>query len=525
MTENDIKILQVLNDKINAISKGIVVDFEELNIEASNPELQKLYNSIHNLNSVLLASKEYVFAISDGNLNVELPRKNLLLSPFKNLQSNLKHLVWQVEQIAKGDYSQNVTFLGDFSKSFNNLIEQLRERVKLQSELNESEEVFRLLFERSEDGILMLKNNSFIDCNSKAVEQLGYDSKDEIVGKSPLDFSPDLQPNGERSFDLSLQIQEMAYQNGYNLFEWVHLKKDGTPVYFEIMLTLIPHQGEKFLYTSWRDITIRKKAELALIESEQKLRQSDAAKDKFFSIIAHDLKNPFNIILNFANQLSSEFDFLSDDEKKALIHDLKKSSTATFNLLENLLEWSRSQRNKINFKPEEIDLYEMAFNSLYLFGNNAKNKNINLINLIEPDTIVFADRNMLNTIFRNLVSNAIKFTPEWGNITIDAVEDNESFRISVADSGIGISPLDIDKLFRIDVSHTTIGTNNEKGTGLGLILCKEFVEKHKNINPKSSAGKIWVESKLGNGTIFNFTLPSFKALNINSGEFNYDNLH
>ena len=229
------------------------------------------------------------------------------------------------------------------------------------------------------------------------------------------------------------------------------------------------------------------------------LNELNASKDKFFSIIAHDLKNPFNTIIGFSEMLKDEIpsgELNKSCEYAGMIYD---SATKTYRLLENLLEWANSQRGKISFNPVPLNLGEILKEDLRILNEMAVRKNIELNNHFTDDLTVVADKNMIKTILRNLISNAIKFTHKNGKVEVTATTDNKRVVISVSDSGIGMSKETIAKLFRIDSNLSIRGTENEKGTGLGLILCKEFIEKH--------GGKIWVESETGKGSIFMFTLP------------------
>ncbi|MFH1196759.1 MAG: HAMP domain-containing sensor histidine kinase [bacterium] len=238
---------------------------------------------------------------------------------------------------------------------------------------------------------------------------------------------------------------------------------------------------------------------LKLEESETKLQETVASKDKFFSILAHDLKSPFTGLIGFTTMLVEDFDDFSRDELKEFLNNVNKSAKQTFALLENLLEWSRIQTGRMNFQPQNFDLAEVSETVTDLFSGNAAKKKITVNNLIEKSSVVNADTNMVNTLLRNLLSNAIKFTKPGGEIELNSESAEEYIKVSVKDSGVGMSPEDIDKLFRIDVHHTKRGTDNEKGTGLGLVLCEELVKKN--------GGKIWVESELNIGTTFSFTLP------------------
>jgi len=243
-----------------------------------------------------------------------------------------------------------------------------------------------------------------------------------------------------------------------------------------------------------------KRANEKLKQSNAALKQANAAKDKFFSIISHDLGNLFNVLIGFSSILTKQTDMLSVEKKENFIKTILQSSQKGYSLLKNLLEWSRAQTGRITSKPTKLTLKTLVADNLELSSSNAKAKNITLVSSISDTTTVFADKNMLDTVIRNLVSNAIKFTPVNGKVEILSEEKDSEVEISISDTGIGISPQDIEKLFRVDISHTTIGTGEEKGTGLGLILCKEFVEKN--------GGRIWVESELGKGSQFYIRLPS-----------------
>jgi signal transduction histidine kinase len=229
------------------------------------------------------------------------------------------------------------------------------------------------------------------------------------------------------------------------------------------------------------------------------LQELNATKDKFFSIISHDLKGPLNSLTSFSGLLINHTDSLSKDEIKMLAKDLDKSLKNLFALLENLLEWSRSQTGNIEFNPESFDLTALLQQNKELLTAQAQNKNIGIqVNTSTP-YYVNAHKHSVNTVIRNLLSNAIKFTPAGGTITLEAKENKGQLLVSVKDTGVGMPKEVLQKLFRIDTKHSTKGTADEKGTGLGLILCKEFIEKN--------GGTIWVESEVGKGSEFLFTLP------------------
>jgi ligand-binding sensor domain-containing protein/signal transduction histidine kinase len=229
------------------------------------------------------------------------------------------------------------------------------------------------------------------------------------------------------------------------------------------------------------------------------LNQLNASKDKFFSIIAHDLKNPFNTIIGFSEILQEEINSGNFNKSKKYAGMINFSAVHTLRLLENLLDWANSQQGNIVFNPELINLSELFREEYNALNDVAMKKNIDLISSLPDNLFITADRNMIKTILRNLISNSIKFTNRNGKIVVSSNIEKQHIEISVSDNGIGMDKDTISKLFRIDANLSNEGTENEKGTGLGLFLCKEFVEKH--------SGKIWAESEPGNGSVFKFLLP------------------
>ena len=245
-------------------------------------------------------------------------------------------------------------------------------------------------------------------------------------------------------------------------------------------------------YGVTQDITMVKKAEL-------ELKELNASKDKFFSIIAHDLKNPFNSIIGLSEMLKDEISTGDLSTMESYAKQINDSAVQTLRLLENLLEWANSQTGKIGFNPTIINLSTLFNEEFGVLNEMATGKNIKINSSFPENLTIIADKNMIKTILRNLISNAIKFTQNDGNVEVMAKIDQENVEFSVSDTGIGMTEENLAKLFRIDSNLSTRGTQNEKGTGLGLFLCKEFVEKH--------GGNIWAESEQGKGSIFKFILP------------------
>ncbi len=264
------------------------------------------------------------------------------------------------------------------------------------------------------------------------------------------------------------------------------------------------NQSNKLLETEQKHV--RDQAKI-LSEQKEKLEEFNnnlvelnATKDKFFSIIAHDLRNPFNTLIGFLDMLVEKYEQWNNEKRLEIIDLIRRDVNKTFGLLENLLEWSKTQRGILNYNPEPVDLNELIEFNTQQFLATAQAKKIELLNTVGVDSpVVIADKHLLNTIFRNLVSNAIKFTNSGGFVKIEAHEGDRYIEIVVVDNGVGIEKETQEKLFRIDKHHSTYGTEDEKGSGLGLILCKEFVKKLK--------GRIWIHSEIGKGSEFHFTIP------------------
>ena len=231
----------------------------------------------------------------------------------------------------------------------------------------------------------------------------------------------------------------------------------------------------------------------------KELAELNAMKDRLFSIIAHDLKNPLHAMFGLTDILISNYDTMGDEERINFIGKMNNSGKQILRLLENLLFWSRSQVNALDFSPAMNNLNEMVEETISVLNETAVGKRIEVENKISPEISVYCDSEMIKTVLRNFVSNSIKFTSREGKITISATETKNAWKISVSDNGIGMESNVVNSLFKIDSINTQRGTEDERGTGLGLLLCKDFIEKHK--------GTITVESKVGAGSTFAFTLP------------------
>lgn len=246
----------------------------------------------------------------------------------------------------------------------------------------------------------------------------------------------------------------------------------------------------------------KKRNEEKIIQYSEELKETNAAKDKFFSIIAHDLKSPFHGLLGLTRMIVEEYNSMSESEVKSYLQIIKESTESTYKLIENLLEWSRLESGKMKYNPALQNMFMIVEDTRILLNQNARMKNINLRNKLGHQSFVWGDDTMLQSLVQNLISNAIKFTPTNGIIEVTENQFDSYIEYTVSDTGIGIKESDIEKLFRIDMSFSTKGTQQEKGTGLGLVLCKEIVNIH--------GGQISVQSKISEGTKIIFTLSKPK---------------
>ncbi|MCD4698790.1 MAG: tetratricopeptide repeat protein [Bacteroidales bacterium] len=314
----------------------------------------------------------------------------------------------------------------------------------------------------------------YIDCNSAFLD-LHQMTNSEIFGKTVFDLYPEESARKLHEDDMELirnkgmqQVETTIKSDDNKTKDVIYYKNT-----FDNSRGLVAGMVGLML-----DISDRKKSEDKIKESEQKLRQANATKDKFFSIIAHDLKNPFNAILGFVNILNAEYEHITDEEKIKIIANLSMASESTYKLLQNLLEWSKTQTGQLEIVPEVFDLRTLTQENITVLNSHAHSKKISITSNVENNTLVKADKNMIDTVLRNLISNAIKFTNIGGKVKIFCYRQNGSVKACIEDNGIGIDHQNIKKLFFIDQQFKTKGTANELGSGLGLILCKEFIKKN-----------------------------------------------
>ncbi len=339
--------------------------------------------------------------------------------------------------------------------------------------------------------------SKFIRVNKAMAKRHGIDDVSKVIGLT--DFDLFTEEHAQNAFDDEQRIINTGIQF-LNIEEKETWNSGEVSWASTIKMPLKNVEGEIFgTFGISRDITERINAEEKIQKYVEELKELNATKDKFFSIIAHDLKSPFNNIIGFSELL---LDAINEHDLASIEHDanlIYSVSLQTFRLLENLLDWANSNRGNMIYSPEKFYIGKVFYEIVESQSEFAIKKNINLINTISEDVMISADKNMFRSILRNLISNAIKFTPRKGKIMILTIVKNGFLEVSVKDNGMGMSEEIKNNLFKIGVYQSTKGTEKEKGTGLGLILCKDFVHKH--------GGELWVESELGKGSTFKFTLP------------------
>jgi len=344
-------------------------------------------------------------------------------------------------------------------------------------------------------------NGQFIICNKAMARYLGKENPEDIIGKNIIDFRP---------FEISKKIlddEKVFLKSGESQLVYEEYKEDSSGKREWSMIKKVPfydiHKNLIGIVSVGRDITDRKITEIEIRRKNEQLRESNAEKDKLFSIIGHDLRSSFTNFLGLTQIMTEELYTLSYPDIKKIAESMRTSANNLYDLLGNLLEWAKIQRGMEEPDPKHIKLSKEVSDCVKLIAAPAGIKDVSIIINIPEDIEVFTDTNMFDTIIRNLVSNAIKFTPGGGKITISALYvSNDNVEITISDTGIGMNSVQINKLFRINEQENRKGTDGEPSTGLGLILCKEIVGK--------LGGNINVESVVGEGTVFCVHLPAGK---------------
>ncbi|MCE1164719.1 MAG: PAS domain S-box protein [Bacteroidetes bacterium] len=374
------------------------------------------------------------------------------------------------------------------------LLQDITKQKTTEHKLKESEQLFHNIF-RSHGAVKLLidpVDGTIFDANEAAAEYYGF----------PLDKLKAMKMTEINTLDTE-QVKSLmneSVRNSKNQFCFKHRLASGEIREVEVITSPVEIGNKKLLFSIVYDITEKNVALRSLEESEKKLKEVVAQKDKFFSIIAHDLKNPFNAIIGFSSILSEEIKKRNLDEIENFASLINQASERVLNLLLNLLKWSQSQTGRLEFIPEYLDMVHLLKEAVGLFEDSASHKSISLKTHLPAIAPLYADKEMIGTVIRNLISNAIKYTDPGGEIKITMEQEPHKLLISITDNGIGMDNETVEGLLRIDKSYSKPGTLNEQGTGLGLILCKEFIDKHR--------GKFIIESEKGKGSKFTIELPS-----------------
>lgn len=364
---------------------------------------------------------------------------------------------------------------------------------RLTKEIKNSEERFRTVFEANSSPLILIDINNDIELVNEAYCVMVGQKKNELLGKN---LETQIEKN---DYDKFQEVKDKLLSNNYKFnekYEIMFLDKLGE--HRVTVATFAYLQNINKIVISAIDITDMKHYQEQLHTNTIELKKLNSDKDLFMSILAHDLVSPFNAILGYSNILIKNIENFNKEIFTKQLEIIHTSASNTYNLLKELLDWSRAQSGKVPFHPKELNFFDCADKVIKSFEISSHIKNITLKNNSPLDTFVFADENMLSLIIRNLLNNAIKFTNKGGTVTVNISKSKDAYIISIIDTGIGMEKAVVDKLWNT-ITHSTPGTENEKGHGLGLSLIKTFVENHN--------GKIWVESEVGKGSNFSFSLP------------------
>ncbi|MCO5264512.1 MAG: PAS domain S-box protein [Lentimicrobium sp.] len=370
--------------------------------------------------------------------------------------------------------------------------------------LRDSEQRFRKVYSEGTFPIAMLNRQMvFIRANHAFCQTFGY-SEEELMQMS---FKTITHPE---HIEKDLESINQLLENKINVYrtEKRYITKDDRIVWGNVQVSIVSDSKGQFLYflVMVNNITNYKLAEAEIRYKNEQLEKSNAEKDKFFSIIAHDLRSPFNAFLGFTEMMADDLQTMTLDEIQQIATEMKNSANNLYHLLENLLDWSMIRRGIKTFKPEQLKLVDVTNECILTLSDSIRKKSLKLSMQIPSDVLLTADSNMLGTVIRNLLSNAAKFTPFGGHIKITAhIEDSQFVHMTIEDSGIGMNSEMLKNLFSYSTKVNRRGTEGEPSTGLGLLLCKELIEKH--------GGSIQVESTVSEGSKFSIALP----LDYNSG--------
>lgn len=449
-------------------------------------------------------NKPFVSLLEKGSMSkffeyFELAKKNNLEKNFEldiHRNEDVRFLEVFISRFLDDDYLVTIT--------------DITERKTARQKLIESEEKYRNFVHNSLDAFTLTDEQGNITEWNKDIEDLTGILKSEAIGAKIWNLQFKMLPNkilpNEIKEGIKRQFTEFYEKGNENFLNKIIdaqiITKNQEVKYIQQIAFPIHTEKGRQLGSVVRDVTIQQNAKNEILKYNEELKSLNASKDKFFNIIAHDLKNPFSSILGFLQLLMKNLDSYDKDKIWKFVNIINNSAVNTYKLLENLLDWSRIQRNALSFNPKNLNLNTLLEEVVVLFSEQALLKKIKLNYFLFEKINIFADESLINSVLRNLISNAIKFSFPESKIDIYATDKNDFVEITVGDKGTGIDEDKLKNIFDMEKNSTQKGTANESGTGLGLIFCKEFVEKN--------GGEIFVESKLGEGSDFIFTVPKTK---------------
>jgi len=367
-----------------------------------------------------------------------------------------------------------------------------------QQDFIENYDRYKAAFDGALDVIMITngKNGEIIDINNAANTVFGY-TPSELIGKHFSVLFPNIAEDRKKNLidELNIYGSTLSYRE--------IKKKDGSICLMDLNINVVKCGKKKIVLTNFRDASERAAAEAKIKQLAEELKILNLNKDRLFSIISHDMKNAFTGLLGYASLLNNlQLNNARQSELKSLISELNTMSIQIYRLFENLLQWSSFNTGNLKFEQTEFDLIALISAVINIFSMQSSKKNIRIEFIKRQVSTVFADYNMIRSVLQNLLSNAIKFTNSGGIIEISIAETAHFILVSVKDNGIGINPKKLKTLFSLETNRSTPGTDNEKGVGLGLLLCKELIEKNN--------GKICVESVTEKYTIFTVSIPKSK---------------
>jgi PAS domain S-box-containing protein len=381
----------------------------------------------------------------------------------------------------------------------------LKSRLKYHEQHNESRIKLKTIFDNSFEGIMLINDSARIIEWNNCMEKITGIPKESVLQKYVWNIQYSIMTSNRQINITEEELEKVWHEkvqilNPGEVLSGVGkiLDASGQIKFIEDLVSPVIIDGKKFFCVFQRDITAHKLSSVTIEEQNAELTKLNNDKDRFLSILAHDLKSPFGSILGFIDLLVNNYNGYDASEIEEIISTIQKSAHRTFNLLEDLLQWINARSGKLISVPQDLNFYDICEEIITGLEPLANDKNIKIIQQASEGISLFADKNILKTVLRNLVYNAIKFSNRDGLVVISVKPGHHFVTIIVTDNGIGIEHTDLKKLFDHLHRISTPGTENESGTGLGLLLCKELIEK--------SGGRIWAESEPGKGSRFKFTI-------------------